>query len=165
MRSRLSNAASRPWRLPAPDDRDQDNATADEKAGQIFVRKPDNRLAAQRFPQRMARIMLPRRERISASHGCHGSPVQFAATLPAQWCCREPRETQTRIAFSDHFFRRQMSQRIGFFATGWRHSSQHACGCSSHWSARERAVAAAAHRQQTGGLLVNKLDAQMAAFQ
>ncbi len=165
MRSRLSNAASRPWLLPAPDDRGRDNAAAGEKADAIFVRKPDNRLLAQRFPQRIARIMLPRRERMSASHGCHGSPVQFAATLPAQWCCREQRENQTRIAFGNHFFRRQVSQRIRFFATGWRHSSQHACGCSSLWSARERAAAAAVHRQQTGGPLVNKLDAQMAAFQ
>ncbi len=165
MRSRLSNAASRPCWLPAPDDRGRDSAAADEKAMQIFVRKPDNRLAGQRFPQRSARIMLPRRERISASHGCHVPPVQFAATLPAQWCCREQRKSQARIAFGNHFFRRQVSQRSGFFATGWRHSSQHACGCSCYWSAHERAAAAAVHRQQTGALLVNKLDAQMAAFQ
>ena len=101
-----------------------------------------------------------------------GSSVKFGRFDGAQPHCQrngavENRaKTQTRIAFGDHFFRRQVSQRVRLFCH--RLATQFAARLRMFIATGQpmnglRLLLFIVNKQ--AALLVNKLDAQMAAFQ
>ena len=134
---------------------------------QIFVRKPDNRLAGQRFPQRIGthnvaktrtdirQPRLPRFRQFNLQPHCQrNGAVENSA------------KTEARIAFGDHFFRRQVSQSVRLFCH--RLAAQFAARLRMFIATGQpvnglRLLLFIVNKQ--AALLVNKLDAQMAAFQ
>ena len=134
---------------------------------QIFVRKPDNRLAAQRFPQRIgAHNVAKTRTDIRQPRLPRFRQFNLQPHCQRNGAVENRAKTQTRIAFGDHFFRRQVSQRIRLFCH--RLAAQFAARLRMFIATGQpmnglRLLLFIVNKQ--AALLVNKLDAQMAAFQ